>query len=77
VSGTAAATFAVVGDWSNFIIFDRIGTARLEIVPHLFGSNRRPTGQRGALFHWRVGSDVFTASNSGEIGFRALVNKTT
>jgi HK97 family phage major capsid protein len=77
VSGTAAATLAVVGDWSNFIIFDRIGTARLEIVPHLFGSNNRPTGQRGVYFWWRVGSDVYTARNTGEIGFRALVNKTS
>jgi hypothetical protein len=27
-------------------------------VPHLFGANRRPTGQRGALLWFRTGSDV-------------------
>jgi hypothetical protein len=30
------------------VIVDRLGST-LELVPHLVGSNRRPTGQRGAL----------------------------
>lgn len=30
----------------------------IELVPHLFGSSRRPTGQRGALLWFRTGSDV-------------------
>jgi hypothetical protein len=38
-------------------IVDRIGST-LELVPHLFGANRRPTGQRGALLWFRTGSDV-------------------
>ncbi len=45
------------GDWSNFIIADRIGST-IEIVPHVFGENRRPTGQRGAFLWFRTGSDV-------------------
>lgn len=45
------------GDFSNFVIVDRVGST-LELVPHLVGSNRRPTGQRGALLWYRVGSDV-------------------
>jgi len=47
----------VYGDFSNFVIVDRIGTT-LELVPHLVGANRRPTGERGALLWWRTGSDV-------------------
>jgi predicted phage gp36 major capsid-like protein len=27
----------------------------VELIPHLFGENRRPTGQRGWFAHWRVG----------------------
>ncbi len=36
----------------GFIIADRIGST-LELVPHIFGANRRPTGQRGALLWFR------------------------
>lgn len=45
------------GDFKQFLIVDRVG-ASLERVDHLFGSSRRPTGQRGALLWWRTGSDV-------------------
>jgi HK97 family phage major capsid protein len=46
------------GDFARgFVIVDRIGST-LELVPHLFGSNRRPTGQRGALLWFRTGSDA-------------------
>lgn len=41
----------------GFVIVDRVGST-LELVPHLVGSNRRPTGQRGALLWFRTGSDV-------------------
>ena len=39
------------------MIVDRIGST-LELVPHLVGSSRRPTGQRGALLWFRTGSNV-------------------
>lgn len=57
--GTATADNYVLlyGDFSQFLIVDRIG-ATLERVDHLVGANRRPTGQRGALLWWRTGSDV-------------------
>ncbi len=46
------------GDFgSGMVIVDRIGST-LELVPHLVGSNRRPTGQRGALLWFRTGADV-------------------
>ncbi len=38
------------------MIVDRVGM-NIELVPHLFGANRRPTGQRG-LYAWlRAGAD--------------------
>ncbi|MGV0624466.1 phage major capsid protein [Mycolicibacter minnesotensis] len=48
----------VYGDFSaGFVIADRIGT-RIELIPHLVGPNRRPTGERGALLWFRTGSKV-------------------
>lgn len=55
---TTGSKVALYGDFSQgFVIVDRIGST-LELVPHLVGANRRPTGQRGALLWYRVGSDV-------------------
>ncbi|MEZ0341531.1 phage major capsid protein [Mycobacterium sp. pV006] len=46
------------GDFARgMVIVDRVGST-LELVPHLFGANRRPTGQRGALLWFRTGADV-------------------
>ncbi len=56
-AATAANYVLAVGDWSNFVISDKIGTV-VELVPHVFGANRRPTGQRGFFAHFRTGSDV-------------------
>jgi HK97 family phage major capsid protein len=54
---TGAANLLILGDWSAFVIAQRAGMA-VELVPHLLGSNRRPSGQRG-LYAWaRIGSDV-------------------
>ena len=30
----------------------------VDVVPHLFGANRRPTGQRGLYAMWRNNSKV-------------------
>jgi HK97 family phage major capsid protein len=65
---TNAGAVALYGDFeAGFVIVDRIGST-LELVPHLFGENGRPTGQRGALLWFRTGSDV-VAPNA----FRKLV----
>ena len=40
------------GDFSNFLIVDRIGM-QVELVPQVFGANQRPTGQRGFYAVWR------------------------
>ncbi|ORB26622.1 phage major capsid protein [Mycolicibacterium parafortuitum] len=47
---------AIFGDFSNFVVARRLGMT-VELIPHLFGANRRPTGQRGWYAWYRVGSD--------------------
>ena len=57
---TANNYVAVFGDFSNYVIADRIGMT-VEFIPHLFGANRRPTGQRGWYAYTRMGADVVNA----------------
>jgi HK97 family phage major capsid protein len=59
VTGTK---IAVVGDWSGYVIGDRIGS-QVELIQHVFGAaSRYPTGQRGVYFWWRTGSAVAKAN---------------
>lgn len=46
----------VYGDFSNYVIADRIGFS-VEPIPHLFGSGGRPTGERGWYAYYRTGAD--------------------
>jgi len=56
----SGATILTFGDFSEFLIVERIGMS-IELIPHLFGSsNRFPTGQRGLYAHWRNTSKVLT-----------------
>jgi HK97 family phage major capsid protein len=56
-TGATADNFILLaGDFSNFVIVDRIGTT-IELAPHLFGANGRPNGQRGLIMGFRTGSD--------------------
>jgi HK97 family phage major capsid protein len=52
VAATADNYILLYGDFSNFIIADRIGST-LETVPNVMGANNRPTGERGALRLYR------------------------
>jgi HK97 family phage major capsid protein/HK97 family phage prohead protease len=54
---TVGSRYLVFGDFSKFLIVDRVGMS-IELVPHLFGANRRPTGQRGIYAIWRNNSMV-------------------
>ncbi|MCR4339222.1 MAG: phage major capsid protein [Gemmatimonadaceae bacterium] len=58
-SGTAAgASILTIGDFSNFLIVDRVGL-NVELIPHLFGTVANfPTGQRGLYAYWRNTSKV-------------------
>jgi HK97 family phage major capsid protein len=54
---TTGSKIMAFGDFSNFLILDRIGMS-VELVPHLVGANHRPTGQRGLYAYWRNTSGV-------------------
>jgi HK97 family phage major capsid protein len=55
---TTGSKIMIGGDFkAGYKIVDRLGM-EVEIVPHLFGSNNRPTGQRGAFGFWRTGAAV-------------------
>lgn len=45
------------GDFKHFLIVDRLGMS-IELIPHLFGANGRPTGQRGIYAIWRNNSVI-------------------
>lgn len=47
----------LVGNFLGYRIVDRVGMT-IELVPHLFGANRRPTGQRGIYAFWRNSAGV-------------------
>lgn len=49
--------YLLLGDFRHFLIVDRVGMT-VDVVPHLFGANRRPTGQRGLYAFWRNNSKV-------------------
>ena len=59
---TTGTNILLAGDFSEYLIYDRIGVS-IEYVPQVFDtSTGRPTGQRGYLAHWRVGADVLNAN---------------
>jgi len=56
-TGAVSNYILIFGDFSNYVIADRIGMA-VEFIPHLFHtSNNRPSGSRGWYAHYRVGAD--------------------
>ncbi len=59
-----------VGDFSRFVIVDRLGMT-VENIPHLFGAANRPTGQRGLYAVMRSGANVVDPN-----AFRLLRNIT-
>ncbi|MEV4081668.1 phage major capsid protein [Nonomuraea fuscirosea] len=56
VTATSSNYVVVYGDFSQFVIVDRIG-ATVEILP-VFGDAGRPTGQRQMFMTFRTGSDA-------------------
>lgn len=47
----------VLGDFNYFLVVDKIGL-NIEVVPHLFGTNGRPLGERGFFAYWNNTSKV-------------------
>lgn len=68
-SATADATLMLFGDFKQFLIVDRIGMT-VELIPHLFGANRRPTGQRGVYAVWMNNSKILVPG-----AFKRLIDK--
>jgi HK97 family phage major capsid protein len=60
---TTGSLIAILGDFRHFVIVDRIGMT-IELIPHLVGTNRRPTGQRGLYAYWRNSSGVISRTRS-------------
>jgi HK97 family phage major capsid protein len=59
---TTASRILIYADFkAAFAIVERLGV-QVELVNHLFGTNRRPTGQRGLVAFGRTGSGVINAN---------------
>ena len=54
---TSGNIVAVLGDFSEFIIYDRLGI-NVEFMPIVVDGSGLPTGQRGLVAYKRVGSDA-------------------
>lgn len=54
---TSGNFLAVLGDFSQYVIYDRIGV-NLEFIPNVVDGDGIPTGQRGLVAYKRVGGDV-------------------
>ena len=69
---TTGATVLTIGDFSNFLIVDRVGMD-VEVIPHLFATaNNRPSGQRGLFAYWRNSSLVLTPGLQANSAFVSL-----
>lgn len=63
-----AAKIVLFGDFSNFLIVDRVGMT-VELVPHLFATaNNLPSGSRGIYAIWRNNSKILV-----DAAFKLLV----
>jgi len=67
---TGASNLAVVGDFRNYLIAQRVGMT-VEFIPHLFDqATGRPSGQRGWFAYARDGADSIN-----DLAFRLLQNQ--
>ena len=68
---TSSSFVAVFGDFSNYVIADRIGLT-VELIPHLFHTaNNRPSGSRGWYAYYRVGADSVNDSAFRHLDMRS------
>ena len=69
---TSGSTIMTIGDFSKFLIIDRVGMD-VELIPHLFATaNNRPSGQRGLYAYWRNTSTVETPGLQANSAFVSL-----
>jgi len=66
---TAAQDILCVGDWQQYLVYDRLGSV-VELIPHKFSTgNNMPTGERMLYLVWRTGADALVDG-----AFRVLTN---
>jgi HK97 family phage major capsid protein len=71
-ASTSGTWIMTIGDFSNFVIVDRIGM-NVEFIQHLFGTaNNFPTGQRGLYCYWRTTSKVLAGGLQANSSFVTL-----
>jgi HK97 family phage major capsid protein len=71
-AATSGTWIMTIGDFSNFVIVDRIGM-NVEFIQHLFGTaNNFPTGQRGLYCYWRTTSKVLAGGLLANSSFVTL-----
>ena len=58
---TSTNRIAIFGDFSNFLIVDKIGLT-VELITHIVDGNGNPTGERGLFAYWRNSSVVLVDS---------------
>jgi HK97 family phage major capsid protein len=57
ITGGQDNLMLIFGDFSNYVIADRVGMT-VETIPHLFATaDNRPSGQRGFYAYYRLGAD--------------------
>lgn len=56
-TATAGSRYLLFGDFSQFLIVDRLGMT-VEVNPHIVGTNGRWTGQRAVVAVWRNSSKI-------------------
>lgn len=54
---TTGSNILLCGDFSKYLIYDRLGTT-IEYIPNVVDGSGIPTGQRGWVAHWRTGADA-------------------
>jgi HK97 family phage major capsid protein len=66
---TTGNIIAIAGDFNRgYVIADRIGLT-IELIPHLFGTNRRPTGQRGFYLYGRNSGVCVSSSDNAPLRY--------
>lgn len=61
-SVTTGSKAIIFGDFSYYVIADRVGLS-VELIPHMFATaNNRPSGQRGLYAYWRNGAGAISTN---------------
>jgi HK97 family phage major capsid protein len=69
---TSASTVLTIGDFSQYLIVDRVGMG-VEVIPHMFATaNNRPSGQRGLYMYWRNTGRPLTPALQANSAFVSL-----